>query len=204
MKTNVLILSAVTISTLSFPIQHGLTYNSSIGYSHADDCIVSFVTSNNTSVSERIRNNFSISSSDAVMSNESVSEGINDTLSSYSIVGCDEQMSKEYNDNVRILLDIAKLEENWDGYGALPIPQNIITCVLMLLSKLERQPDIFPTPDGTLQLEYAVLPNRHLNIEFLSDTSMSIFEMLEDRSATESTHDVNIQTINLRVKKFYE
>lgn len=113
-------------------------------------------------------------------------------------------MRAELRENTRILAEIAGLENDWDGYGALSVPKEIIERVLLLMPILERQPDIFPTPDGTIQLEYAISPNKHLNIEILSSSSMKIFEMFDDRSYSENIYDLNSQIINLRIKKLYE
>ena len=85
----------------------------------------------------------------------------------------------------------------------MAISKSIVNRILLLLPKLDRQPDLFPTPDGTIQLEYAIAPNKHLNIEILSDTSMTIYEMFADRSATKDKYELDYRLINSRVKEFY-
>lgn len=130
--------------------------------------------------------------------------GINDSEPSYPILGCDDTMNSELKENTRLLAELASLTDDWDQCGAMAISKSIVNRILLLLPKLDRQPDLFPTPDGTIQLEYAIAPNKHLNIEILSDTSMTIFEMFADRSATKDKYELDYRLINSRVKEFYE
>ena len=97
---------------------------------------------------------------------------------------------------------IEQLEYNWDGCGALPIPKDIINNLKVLLPKLKYEPDIFPTPNGTVQLEYTIKSNRHLNIEILSNSNMEIFEMFDDHSCTEDMYKYDADLIISRVNKF--
>lgn len=134
--------------------------------------------------------------------NASVS-GISENESSYPISGCDDSMNSELKANTKLLAELALLTDDWDQCGAMAISPSIVNCILLLLPELDRQPDLFPTPDGTIQLEYAIAPNKHLNIEILSDTSMTIFEMFADRSATKDKYELDYRLINSRVKEFY-
>ena len=97
---------------------------------------------------------------------------------------------------------IEQLEYNWDGCGALPIPKDIINILKVLLLKLKYEPEVFPTPDETVQLEYAIVPNRHLNIEIISNSNMEIFEIFDDRSCTEDMYKYDADLIISRVNKF--
>lgn len=58
--------------------------------------------------------------------------------------------------NLIKLEDISKLEYNWNGYNAKPIPKEIIEKVKEVIIKLgnDRQPEIFPTGRETIQIEY--------------------------------------------------
>ena len=56
-------------------------------------------------------------------------------------------------DNVRKKMnDISKLGDNWNGYGAAPISQEVVEKVSELLDSLIREPEVFPTADDTIQL----------------------------------------------------
>ena len=72
-----------------------------------------------------------------------------------------------------------------------------------ILPQLSKQPDIFPSPDGNIQLEYSIGKNRHLNIELFPDSTMSIFEMFEDRTATKESFVFKPSTLNKRINDFY-
>lgn len=58
--------------------------------------------------------------------------------------------------NLIKLEDIKKLEFNWNGYNANPIPEEIIEKVKKVIIKLgnDKQPEIFPTGRETIQIEY--------------------------------------------------
>lgn len=49
---------------------------------------------------------------------------------------------------------ISALNDNWDGYGAESLPEYLIISASELIRKLRIQPEIFPTADGTIQIEY--------------------------------------------------
>ena len=56
--------------------------------------------------------------------------------------------------NLTKLTQIAMLNDNWDGYGAEPIPYSTLSRVKHLIHALHVQPEIFPTASGTIQIEY--------------------------------------------------
>jgi len=74
------------------------------------------------------------------------------------------------------ILEIEKLEANWDGYGAEPICASCIEnarTIVELLPPFAMSPDLFPNPNGTITLEWE---NAHgtLSIE-VGETSISGF-----------------------------
>ena len=113
-------------------------------------------------------------------------------------------MTSEKNENINILNSFKKLENNWDGYDALAPTKEIINTVCLLINELDIQPEIFPTPDGGIQLEYVIGENRHLNIEILPNNTMNVFEMFSDRTYSESNNKLDFNIIKLRVDKFYD
>ena len=52
-------------------------------------------------------------------------------------------------------------------------------------------------------IEYAIGKNRHLNIEFISESKFSIFEMFEDRKARKDFYSYDLQILNDRIRRFY-
>lgn len=64
--------------------------------------------------------------------------------------------------NLIKLEDISKLEYNWNGYNAKPIPKEIIEKVKEVIIKLgnDKQPEIFPTGRETIQIEFEYTKRR--------------------------------------------
>ena len=46
------------------------------------------------------------------------------------------------------------LKENWNGYGALPLPKNVINKAIILASEMYPIPEAFPTACDSIQLEW--------------------------------------------------
>lgn len=63
------------------------------------------------------------------------------------------------------LEELAKLEENWDSYGALPIDKEVLNTVKHILHLLENS-GVFISPlnSGGIQLEWE-LDNQYFEIE---------------------------------------
>lgn len=86
----------------------------------------------------------------------------------------------DYYENIDRLNDMLALEDNWDGYGSIKPKEEIINYIKdTILPMLYLQPEVFPTVNGGIQIEYAFGRN-HLNIEFLSTTKFSIFKTTEN------------------------
>lgn len=50
-----------------------------------------------------------------------------------------------------------ELEHNWDGYGAVPLLDQIYLNGVLIINELNILPeDYFPNPHGTLSLEYEI------------------------------------------------
>ena len=128
---------------------------------------------------------------------------INTSTTTYNDSGSDVILNEELKQNIQILMELSQLSDNWDEYGAKAPSIQIITKVMVILPKLSKQPDIFPTPEGNIQLEYSIGRNRHLNIELLPDATMIIFEMFEDRTATKNSSIFEISALNKRIEDFY-
>ena len=71
--------------------------------------------------------------------------------------------------NLSRLNDIAELREDWDGYGAAPIPRFVISEAMRMIGSLNEQPDaVFPTGRKSVQFEYH-LPNNYLEFEIFDE-----------------------------------
>lgn len=92
-------------------------------------------------------------------------------------------------DNVRKKLnDISKLGDNWNGYGAAPISQEVVEKVSELLDSLIREPEVFPTADDTIQLQYDGKNDSYL--EFNVGKSEDVSVLLIDKLGKEKSFTV--------------
>jgi hypothetical protein len=75
------------------------------------------------------------------------------------------------------LRELLRLPRDWDGYGAEPVrPEAALTSALIVnatLAKGARFPEIIPTVDGGVQIEWR-RGNRHLEIEVMSPYEISM------------------------------
>ena len=84
--------------------------------------------------------------------------------------------SEKLSRNLDRLWGISELGEDWNGYGAAPIPREVIEEVRDIILSLEEQPQIFPTADKSIQLEYELPDKSYLEIDVYEDkiTAMQI------------------------------
>lgn len=60
-------------------------------------------------------------------------------------------------ENVKLLREIEKYDEDWDGEGGLPFGADFVEEIIRLLPTLPVQPEIGPTGRGSIDLEIGVL-----------------------------------------------
>ena len=80
------------------------------------------------------------------------------------------------HDNLEKLKRISAFNYNWDGYGAEPLPEYLITSASKLIRNLRIQPEIFPTADGTIQLEYEKDNGDYLEIQISCNGRCEVFK----------------------------
>ena len=64
---------------------------------------------------------------------------------------------------------------NWNGYGADPIPQNVISIVKKMLPFLNKDVEIFPTADQSIQLEVDIVGEDYFECVIQKDGSIEFF-----------------------------
>lgn len=114
-----------------------------------------------------------------------------------------ENMSNEKKENFNKLAYFETLKDDWDEFGSFAPKKAIIAIAHKWIKHLEIQPEIFPTPDGGIQFEYAIGKNQHLNIEIFSEKKIKIFQMFSDRTYVEDIFELNFDIIKRRIDKFY-
>lgn len=105
----------------------------------------------------------------------------------------------ELSMNLNTLKNISKLKPNWNMNGAEAFTSEHISVVDNILRGLERQPEVFPTACGSIQLEYTV-GDRYLEFEVFEDGRVKMFSV--DENGVEDTAEIPKESINIVVKKF--
>lgn len=104
--------------------------------------------------------------------------------------------------NLMKLAQIAMFNNNWDGYGADPIPYNTLHRAQHLIHALYVQPEIFPTTAGTIQIEYEKDNGDYLKFQFTGEGACEIFRCIGNNEEYFRSTD-NLESINSIVEDFY-
>ncbi len=68
-----------------------------------------------------------------------------------------------------LINSFGELEENWDGYGGIPVIKDIIDITLKLIEDIgnhkDKIDDIFPNSHGTITIEWITNSNEKLVLE---------------------------------------
>ena len=105
----------------------------------------------------------------------------------------------ELSRNLNTLKNISKLKPNWNMNDAEPFTSEHISIVEGIIRGLERQPEIFPTACGSIQLEYSV-GERYLEFEVFENGRTEMFSIGEN--GVEDTAEIPKESIGIVVKKF--
>ena len=71
--------------------------------------------------------------------------------------------------NLARLAAMCDMEEGWDGDAARPISREIIAFVGGVILRINQQPEIYPTADGGVQIQYEKEDKTYLEIVFSVD-----------------------------------
>ncbi len=105
-------------------------------------------------------------------------------------------------DSLTKLRQIAMLKNNWDGYGAEPLPRETIYHAQRLIRSLHFQPEIFPTAAGSLQIEYEKNNGDYLELQFTGRGFCEAFRCIGGNEEYFSLPD-NSSSINALIDDFY-
>jgi len=113
-------------------------------------------------------------------------------------------LSSELHKNLKRLLAISLLKDNWDGNGANAFSKDLISKVRNIIILLNKQPELFPTSVNSIQLEYEGADNSYLEIEITDQDTAEVYRI--DRSGGEDTFLIKVDAdiLNKLVTAFYE
>ena len=85
--------------------------------------------------------------------------------------------------NIRKILEIKNLKDNWNGYGAKIISDKVINLAIKIVNKLDDQSfNIYPVARNSIQIEYNLDDRSYLEFEIFEDKISLLFIKGSDRS----------------------
>ncbi|MEM0174141.1 MAG: hypothetical protein QXI16_06530 [Sulfolobaceae archaeon] len=114
-------------------------------------------------------------------------------------------INEKYNNLIERIEEIAKLDDDWDGYNAPKISNEVINISLETLDTLYKYdllPDeITPTPRGCISFEWGVLDDtNYFYLEF-DENEFGIYYTKDGKTKSE---DVDMKTLILRLHYFFD
>lgn len=109
-------------------------------------------------------------------------------------------LSMKSMDNLKKLNRIAGLKDDWNLHGASSFSESLLKLCRNLLLKLNRQPDIFPTANNSIQFEFKNKDD-YLEIEIFDD--LSHIEYYMKKGGKEIEKSTVVQDVIKVVDQFY-
>lgn len=109
-------------------------------------------------------------------------------------------LSMKSMDNLKKLNKIAGLKDDWNLHGASSFSESLIEVCRNMLLILNRQPDIFPTANDSIQFEF-VNNDDYLEVEIFDDLSCIEYYMKKNGKEIENT--TFVQDVVKVVNQFY-
>ena len=104
--------------------------------------------------------------------------------------------------NLSKLDEFSLYQENWNAYGAQPIPTHIILAGKKLLQAISVQPEVFPTAAESIQFEFERSDGSYLELELRSE-GICVYSTSTDGTECEYTEEYSIDIIKEIVENFY-
>ena len=115
----------------------------------------------------------------------------------------EKTFSPELKKNLSKLNEIESLKKNWNGNGAKAISKKLVNKTKSLIINLDKQPQIFPTANDSIQIEYDGEKNSYLELQISQKDVLSFYKI--DKTGNESTGIIPASSfaINNLVEEFY-
>lgn len=112
---------------------------------------------------------------------------------------------KELYNNLKKLKEISDLKDNWNDNNAKKFSPELIFVVKNILENIVEQPEIFPTANNSIQMEYELIDNSYLEFEIFEDKIICL--EVPQRNYSKYKEQIipnNIKIINNIVNNFFE
>ena len=116
----------------------------------------------------------------------------------------DKEFSPELKKNLLKLDEIKSLKRNWNGNQAKPIHKSLVNKTRALIINLDKQPQIFPTADNSIQIEYDGADKSYLELQVTKHNQLSYFKVDRLGNETEGSIPFSSFALNALVGEFYE
>lgn len=126
------------------------------------------------------------------------------------------EIKNEYEKN--LIMNLSKLEmcglleDGWYMEGSLSIDKDVLDFVRNVLPSFSIQPEVFPNPNGTIQLEWEKYYDRgkedsfYLEIEITPNNLLHIYQIIhdEEKEWDEEKSEDRIREVYGEVEKYWE
>lgn len=112
---------------------------------------------------------------------------------------------KELCNNLKKLKEISDLKDNWNDNNAKKFSPELISIVKNILENIVEQPEIFPTANNSIQVEYELIDNSYLEFEIFEDKIICL--EVPQRNYSKYKEQIipnDIKIINNIVNNFFE
>ncbi len=115
----------------------------------------------------------------------------------------EKEFSPELKKNMLKLDEIKSLKRNWNGNHAKHISGKIIKKAKSLIINLDKQPQIFPTANDSIQMEYDGNNSTYLELQITKEHELAYFKV--DKQGKEMTGSIPCSSfaLNALVGEFY-
>lgn len=112
---------------------------------------------------------------------------------------------KELYNNLKKIKGISDLKDNWNDNNAKKFSSELISIVKNILENIVEQPEIFPTANNSIQMEYELIDNSYLEFEIFEDKIICL--EVPQRNYSKYKEQIipnDIKIINNIVNNFFE
>lgn len=115
----------------------------------------------------------------------------------------EKNFSPELKKNLLKLDEIEGLKKNWNGNKAKPISKKIVNKTKTLIINLEKQPQIFPTGNDSIQIEYDGENKSYLELQITKHNELAYFKVDKLGNEISGTIPCSSFALNTLVEEFY-